>query len=1536
MIKCGVNDMKIILCNQNIISKTILPEKIEGSFWLIDELKNQNIVNIEAEDTNWVVYSNDDAKIKQEVADDNLSRTVLDKVIVESGKKYYIEYQNMNLEMYFENSFDNSITYYSLNDNTSLSFGTDIIIGENIAKDYFTIYYIDGFWRLFLKDNARVYLNGFLVTDKEKSVEYGDTIFVHGLRIAFYKGLLSINNIRHDLQLNTIKLARVDLNKNIVSESNIIDSSSIKEEDYYKEEDYFFKKARIRRFIETYNLRVTPPPKKSEKEELPLILVFGPMLTMAVVSFVSLFNAISRILLGESTWQKSITTLISSVAMILSSLFWPLLTKSINKRMEKQKEKIRQGKYNKYINKKRDEIIKETSIQSEILKENLVPLSECQKIILNKNINLWERRNDHKDFLSVRIGTGTCPADIEVDYTEEDFTMDEEDNLKIELEEMINEAKILKNVPMPYSFNNKRVTALMGEVDNLLFPFVDSILLQLLTFQSYDDLKLIFIVNKKNINVWEKYKELFHVFSNDKNVRFFATDIEEAKSVSDYLMRELSSRLQNFNEEIEENEVAEKTFSPHYLIITDDYPMYRKLDIMNAVLSIKENVGFSLICVEKQMRRLPSECIYFVHVAQNESTYYCTDIDNFSLQKFQYDKYDNINFVECLKTLSNIPIEFHEDKRSLPTALGFLEMFRVGKVEQLNTLNRWRLNDPITSLRAQIGINDEGNPIYLDLHEKYHGPHGLIAGTTGSGKSEFIITYILSLALNYSPNEVAFILIDYKGGGLAGAFENKTQGIRLPHLSGTITNLDKSELNRTLISIDSELKRRQSKFNEVRDKLGESTIDIYKYQKFFREKKIDEPMPHLFIISDEFAELKAQQPDFMDDLISAARIGRSLGIHLILATQKPSGVVNDQIWSNSKFRVCLKVQDKSDSNEMLKMPDAADITNAGRFFLQVGNNEILVLGQSGWAGTNYVPSDTAKKKYDRSISFINDTGGVIKNIEETKQNTKNDDKGDELSNVLKYICTLAEREHLKANNLWVEKIPEEIFVDSLIKKYSYNKQNDVTAIIGEYDAPSKQIQNILTLNLTSEGNTIFYGVSGSNKEMAISSLIYSLCIQYTAEDVNIYMLDFGSESMGIFSKFPQVGDIVLANESDKLLKLLGIISDDIVERKKMFADYNGEYKSYLKLSGKKLPLKVIIINNYDSFRESHANLEELLVKLTREGNRYGITFVFTATNGSSIYSKVQRNFPNKFVLDMNDRGDYIDLIGKIGNIYPAEFDGRGLFKMDEVYEFQTSQICILDKLIEYITEKAEQAKKMSTSIAPLIPSLPEEVLIDQHLLPALSDIKALPIGINRKNLKICHYNFFYDKANIISAKEIKSCIKLLETIIFEVRKLNHMTVLIDTEQELSSIGGTVNTYVDKNFEDFILKFEDFLDKKIDGKNIKVLCIISGLERLQGSLNEAKAKGFFNGIKTLDNIHLIFVDYSFKLKKMEYEKWYTSLINNSNGIWVGPGFLEQTVISNSDYSGKFKENINKQFAWVSKNGTAELIKICGSVEDDYEE
>ena len=226
-----------------------------------------------------------------------------------------------------------------------------------------------------------------------------------------------------------------------------------------------------------------------------------------------------------------------------------------------------------------------------------------------------------------------------------------------------------------------------------------------------------------------------------------------------------------------------------------------------------------------------------------------------------------------------------------------------------------------------------------------------------------------------------------------------------------------------MASIQSELRRRQILFNEARNKTDEGTIDIYKYQKLYHEGVVSKPIPHLLIICDEFAELKQQQEDFMDELISVARIGRSLGVHLILATQKPAGVVNDQIRSNSKFGICLKVQDKGDSDDVIGKPDAAYLKNVGQFYMRVGNDEYFTLGQSAWAGAKYIPSDTKKKKEDKSIEFLSSMGTTIKKVDDTIKHEENS-KGEQLTNIVKYLYDLAKKEKIHSEQLWLENIPE--------------------------------------------------------------------------------------------------------------------------------------------------------------------------------------------------------------------------------------------------------------------------------------------------------------------------------------------------------------------------------------------------------------------------------------------------------------------------------------------------------------------------------
>ena len=279
---------------------------------------------------------------------------------------------------------------------------------------------------------------------------------------------------------------------------------------------------------------------------------------------------------------------------------------------------------------------------------------------------------------------------------------------------------------------------------------------------------------------------------------------------------------------------------------------------------------------------------------------------------------------------------------------------------------------------------------------------------------------------------------------------------KLPHLLGTITNLDGAESMRALASIKSELKRRQDVFNR------NGVNNINKYSEKFRAGQATEPMPHLFIISDEFAELKKEQPEFMAELVSTARVGRSLGVHLILATQKPTGIVDDQIWSNSRFKLCLKVQNEADSRELLHSGDAANITNPGRAYLQVGNNEIFELFQSAYSGGAY-SIEKEQSEADERIFILNELGqGRLINEDLSLGESNDINKVTQLDAVVDHIRDIYESEPCaEVSKPWLPPLATEIIKPN-IANIEVGELPDTSFDVGIIDMPDKQKQEVYT------------------------------------------------------------------------------------------------------------------------------------------------------------------------------------------------------------------------------------------------------------------------------------------------------------------------------------------------------------------------------------------------------------------------------------------------------------------------------------------
>ena len=1170
--------------------------------------------------------------------------------------------------------------------------------------------------------------------------------------------------------------------------------------------------------------------------------------------------------------------------------------------------------------------------------DNSLSATVCKNLYLN-NRNFWSKEIEAEDFLKVRLGIGSTDCPIEIEAPEEQFTL-EEDGLLERVHEISKKYEKIENVPINVSLLEKRITAFISN-DNLKAYYVNNVLCQLITLHSGADLKIVILTNESNAPMWEFAKFLPHCWSEEKDMRFFATNQEEMKEISNFLSEEYKKRKEildgtNQDEKNVKRNDEYKNFSCYYLIITDTYKNNLNLSIFDDIFKDDEfNCGFSMVIFSNSLKNLPSECNTFVEITDKEG--YLLERNINSKNQTFIPEFDNtIDLRQISNKLINVPLLTKEGLAVLPQSLSFLDMYGVSKIEQLNILTRWKSNNPVTSLNAPIGVHASGEQFKLNLHEKFHGPHGLIAGSTGSGKSEFIITYILSMCVNYHPYEVQFVLIDYKGGGLAGAFQNKETGVKIPHLVGTITNLDISEMNRTLVSINSELKRRQRVFNETKDMLGESTIDIYKYQKFYREGAVKEPMSHLFIISDEFAELKSQQPEFMQELISTARIGRSLGVHLILATQKPSGVVNDQIWSNSKFKICLKVQDRSDSMEMLKKPDAASIKETGRFFLQVGYDDFFDKGQSGWAGAKYVPSDTILKKVDESLEFINNVGEVTNSIKDiTVVKNENVDLGDQLTNIVKNIYELGKKENIKTNSLWLDAIPEEIYLDQLKAKYGYKTEPYViNPLIGEYDKPKEQKQGLLNVNL-SDGNLIIWGQNGSGKENLISTLIWSTCIEHTPQEVNFYILDFGAESLKMFAKMPHVGDVATIDEQEKVLNTFLMLDDELERRKNLMVDYGGSYKDYIANSGEKLPLIVTIINSYEIFSEGNMRLAENIQNFFRDGVKYGIVFIVSVIASNGLKARSVQNFSNKICLQIPNESEYRSLVNAPKGLLPSKYFGRGLVSLDSgALEFQTARFCKKKDMISVIRSATEQLNAGYKTRAKKIPVVPDVVYANM-LINKVSSLDNVPIGIDVNTKEEHYYNFTLKQiTNVLSTKLDMNSLSFTKTLIDFFKTIQNVNInIIDFYETFDGLFSDIS-YACKDFDNAFINLNNNLIKSKDDTNININIIIGAgnIKTKLGPNGLAVANNIFTNISSLKNSYFIFVDTFNSIRNIQTEIWYQTANDNTNGIWIGQDVNNQLAININDLK---MEDRKLNFTYIAFSVTKGEYNIIKHVVEDEE-
>jgi len=1093
--------------------------------------------------------------------------------------------------------------------------------------------------------SEKVYHNGNKIGCGNYILEVGDFIYASSNRIILHKGYIEIQGLNYSTRLNIAT-------QNPAS---------------YKEFPVFKRPPREIHRMPTEVVTLTAPPDKEEQKKgafikilIPPLLSAGMMIAMGV-------------LMGRGIMM------LMSVGMMVATLANSIFTFISNRKERIKKETEHVESYSNYLLDKRKELQKFKDKQIESLTYHNLSTKEIANEIMSNTSRVYERAASDSDFLTLSLGLSDTEPSYTVKTPDEDLKK-KHDHLYDDMDIIASGHKLIKNMPTVIDLKNAHL-GIFGE-KSYIHRQLKTIIPQLCFYHSYHDIEIIVLVEEEHRNTFEWIRWYPHCRVKAINV----IGLISAENHRDQALGNISQVMKQRQQKSEESK-KDSRYLPHFIFIADNPKLIVNHSIMEFLQSPDTSLGFSIIYTTHLQANIPDNIKTVVRLDGGDNATLIMNEGILSHKPMVMSKIDGVDLEAMSRRLA--PLKHVQGvSTQIPEAVSFFELYGVERPEQIPVLQLWSKNACHKSLAVPLGLRGKGDIVTLNLHENAHGPHGLVAGTTGSGKSEIVQSYILSLAVNFHPHEVGFLLIDYKGGGMANLFQE------LPHLLGTITNLDGSESMRALASIKNELKRRQAVFGNV------GVNNINQYTKLFKSGETSLPMPHLFIISDEFAELKKEQPEFMAELVSTARIGRSLGVHLILATQKPSGVVDDQIWSNSKFKLALKVANESDSNEVLKTPDAARITQPGRAYLQVGNNEIYELFQSAWSGAPYV-EDVIERGFDSRVYEINQLGqGVLLNEDLSEVDKTKEAKCTELDITVKYVKAIYDELGSEAvERPWLPPLEEKIITNVIKTGHDVGaiKTQELRVPLGIVDIPEEQKQVEFDHDFFDDGNFAVFGASGFGKSTTLQTIALTLASNNSPVLCKFFILDYGNSALAQLQGLPHTADYLSIDDTEKLEKLIKLFEDELKQRKHLFAKKNAlNFRMYNEVAEEKLPAIFLFVDNFDVVREVRDMLDEFFVKTTRDGVGVGVYTIASATGANAMKYSIVTNFKNKVAQFMVDKSDVTSLVGRSSYVLP-ELRGRALVKLDDVHVAQC-----------YLPIEHESDVKFAAGVGELIKDIAEK------------------------------------------------------------------------------------------------------------------------------------------------------------------------------------------------------------------------------------
>lgn len=766
------------------------------------------------------------------------------------------------------------------------------------------------------------------------------------------------------------------------------------------------------------------------------------------------------------------------------------------------------------------------------------------------------------------------------------------------------------------------------------------------------------------------------------------------------------------------------------LIISDDAPVDRGRLIQLAESAAE--AGIYPVWLADAVGKLPAVCRTFVDLGAHPAARVGLVRAGQTIEGLVVDRLDVAGAEVFARSIAPVvdAAAVETDASDLPRSVSMLSLLGPELAESSEAiLDRWRQNDSILDrtktpsgrhkpgkLRALVG-QAGADAMHLDL--RLQGPHALVGGTTGSGKSEFLQSWVLGMAAEYSPDRVTFLFVDYKGGS---AFADC---VNLPHCVGLVTDLSQHLVRRALTSLRAELTHREHLFNRKKAK------DILDLEK----RKDPETPPALVIVIDEFAALVNDVPDFVDGVVDVAQRGRSLGIHLIMATQRPAGVIKDNLRANTNLRIALRMADEMDSSDVLGTPMAAmfDPSIPGRAAVKSGHGRVAPF-QSGYAGgwTNDEPVAAQvgieELRYGTPVRWFDPA-------EEEAASRVEEDPGP--TDQARLVSTV-----IKAHATARIPDPRRPWMPELAKVFDLaelRQRTDAELAIGVADVPEQQRQSAVYFHPDDDGHLLVYGTGGAGKSVLLRTIGVAAGITPKGGPTEVYGLDFGSGALKMLEELPHVGSVISGDDSERIGRLLRYLRSELERRSLAYSAVDaGSIAEYRRIAKRPDERRIIVlVDNFPAFRTEYevgsarAPLYAAFQQLLSDGRMMGIHFVLTADRSASVPSSVGSYVPRRVILRLADENAYA-MFGAPNDILgPESPPGRAIIDGVEVQVAVLGGSPSVVDQARAVRELAQSMERSGVAGVPAIASLSSE--IDPRNLPVSVDGQPV-LGISDETL----------------------------------------------------------------------------------------------------------------------------------------------------------------------------------------------------------